>query len=67
MNTVSGRIRKAREAKGWTQSYLAKKIRVNTSTICGYETDRITPKLFIAADLCKALNISLNYLVYGKE
>ena len=65
--TFGMRLYNARRNKGLTQEELARKARCNVHTVNRYERDLINPSLFIVADLAKILEVSIDYLVYGKE
>lgn len=36
-NLIGSRLRKARERKGWTQTYVCKRLGISNSTLSGYE------------------------------
>lgn len=62
------RIRQLREANGWSQGFLARKIGVSRPTVTQWEsgdTKNIKHKNLLA--LCKALDISLETLLTGKS
>jgi transcriptional regulator with XRE-family HTH domain len=65
-DTIGRRLQSAREAKGITQKELAELARCGKSTIEHYEYDLNCPRLFILADICKILGVSIDYIVYGK-
>ena len=61
----SERLKQARQAKGWNQAKLAETVGVGQTTISNYEKIKngSMPKLEIAADMAKALDVSLDWLV----
>ncbi len=65
--TFGMRLYNARRAKGLTQEELSHKARCGVWTLNNYENDKVNPSLFIVADMAKILEVSLDYLVYGKE
>jgi transcriptional regulator with XRE-family HTH domain len=48
-------------------SWIAKKINVGTSTISTWFNENRPPRLDLAHKIAEALNISLDYLITGKE
>lgn len=61
--TVGEAMRKAREAKGFTQRKLAAKVGITNTTISNCETDRHYPNLFTVISIADVLGISLDDLV----
>lgn len=57
------RIRELREASGWTQTQLGKKIGAARNTVSGYETEdrQLTPALICA--LCDIFGCTADYLL----
>lgn len=66
MTTINERLRSARKSKGLTQQDLARLARVAQSTISDFERGRSSGSTELPA-LSKALGVSLDYLIYGKE
>jgi len=62
MTTISDRIIQARKLKKWTQSDLAGALNVNVKNISRWELGQSKPSIEAAAELAKALNVSLDYL-----
>ncbi|WP_180125476.1 helix-turn-helix transcriptional regulator [Rhodoferax sp. BLA1] len=58
---------KARSLTGLTQSQLSEKSGVSLSAIKGYETGRTLPGARELRELCQALKISPNMLLWGTE
>ena len=65
--TLGESIRKHREAKGWTQSELARKIGVADSRISVYERDGAVPQLKQLLALAEIFEVSLDVLVGRSE
>ena len=59
LKQLPGRLRKLREAKGWSQMKLALVTGIPNETLCRYESGQRTPKLENLAKLEKALGASL--------
>ncbi len=63
-NTVVGEaIRKARQEHGWTQAFLADQARLSPNYIARLERGELGPSLFVANQICQALEIELEALV----
>lgn len=62
----SDRIKKIREALDLSVAKLSKKINIPVRTITSYELDGRTPSLDFLAQLCKELNISSEWFLFGK-
>jgi transcriptional regulator with XRE-family HTH domain len=60
------RLRKAREARGWTQAQLAAKLNVSDATISRYEKGVRYPDLETLKRLAEVLETSVEYLVAEK-
>ena len=56
--TVGERIRRRREALGWTQTELAQRSFVHRTTIVGIERGRRLPQFDTLADLAEVLQFS---------
>lgn len=65
-STINERLKAARKEKGMTQQELSRKSGVAQSTISDFERGRNHSSTELPA-LAKALNVSLDYLSYGKE
>lgn len=66
MNTLGERLLMARKAKKMTQQELAKKARVAQATVSDIERGRNQTTIEAPA-LAKALGVSVDYLLLGKE
>lgn len=67
VNTIAGRVRKAREDKGLTQLCLAMRCEMSyQSRISKIERGEITPSMPTIERLAKELGVSVNWLVNGE-
>lgn len=64
---LSKQITNLRKKQGMSQSQLAKELSVSPSTIGMYEQGRRVPELKKLLAMAKLFNVSLDYLVTGKE
>lgn len=64
---LSKQIINLRKKQGMSQSQLAKELNVSPSTIGMYEQGRRVPELKILLAMAHLFNVSLDYLVTGKE
>ena len=69
MNTqdIGKFICKCRKEKGLTQSQLAEILNVSDKSISRWENGRTMPDLSLYDPLCKALDIEISELLYGKR
>ncbi|WP_159586414.1 helix-turn-helix domain-containing protein [Chelativorans xinjiangense] len=65
LDTMGGRLSRARDAAGLTVAELARRLGVKTSTIQAWETDRSQPRANRLAMLAGVLNVSLSWLLHG--
>lgn len=65
--TVGERIRSLRKQKKLTQPQLAELINKKISTISAYENGVFDPSIPTIFELCKAFDVSADYLLFGKE
>lgn len=63
----SDNLRKARKHKSMSQAALSGITGVSVAAICKYEKGTMLPTVITAAELAKALNVTMEFLVYGKE
>ena len=61
------RIKELRQAKGLTQKQLGKKIGVHYLNVGRYEQDKVNPSVPALMRLARALNVTLDFLVYGPD
>ena len=61
------RLQKARENKGISKKELADKIKVTRHSIKLYESGEVTPTFTIISKIATELDVSLDYLAFGKE
>lgn len=66
-STFASELIKARAESGWTQNKLAEKSGVSLSAIKGYEAGRNMPGARELRELCQALQISPNKILFGTE
>ena len=64
---LSKQIADLRKKQGMSQSQLAKELNVSPSTIGMYEQGRRVPDLDTLIAMARLFNVSLDYLVTGKE
>lgn len=55
---LAHRLRKAREAKGWSQPKLAEKLGTHTNTVAAYEKNLRPPTLLLVLKCCRLLGIT---------
>lgn len=69
MQVIGSKVKKMREAKGWSQRELGRRMgKTNGSHIAQIEKGkRLNLSLMIACELAKAFDISLDELVAGTE
>lgn len=65
--TVGERIRSLRKQKKLTQPQLAELINKKISTISSYEHGVFDPSIPTIFELCKAFDVSADYLLFGNE
>ncbi len=52
-------VRKAREAKGWSQRELSRQAEVSAMCVCDLEAEKRSPSLRVAALIAKALGLDV--------
>lgn len=65
LDTMGGRLSRAREASGMTTKQLAWRLGVRTATIKAWETDRSQPRANRLTMLAGILNVSLSWVLHG--
>lgn len=60
------RICLLRRRQGWSQTELAKRLRISPSTVGMYEQGRREPSLEGAVELSRAFGVSVDYLLTGQ-
>ena len=65
MKTVNQRVKEAREAKGLSQSYVAKKVGLTQPTLSAFENG--TGNTTVLPQIANALGVSVDYLLTGRE
>jgi len=61
------RLKEARKEKGWSQTDLAKEVRVSQNTISSIETGQYCPSAKLAKILCMVLDKEFEWLFYFPE
>ena len=64
---LANQIIDLRKKAGMSQLQLAKKLNIGPSAIGIYEQGRRTPSIDILIQMAKLFNVSLDYLITGKE
>jgi len=64
---AGARIRAARRERGWTQDDLAAAVGVSRSAVAQWETDRAGQIRANLARVSEALQVSVEYLLYGED
>jgi transcriptional regulator with XRE-family HTH domain len=67
VSTLGRRLRMARKNKGYSQVYVCEATGINNKTISSYERDNSRPDIDTLAKLSELYEVSLDYLVTGKE
>lgn len=57
------RLKEEREAKGWSQKYLAEMLNLTNGTISGYERNYREPDFLTLSKITELLNVSAAYLL----
>jgi HTH-type transcriptional regulator, cell division transcriptional repressor len=65
LDTMGGRLSRARDALGLSTAQLARRLGVQTATISAWETDRSQPRANRLSMLAGVLNVSPSWLLYG--
>ncbi len=67
MTKVSKNIKRARTRQSLTQDALAEQLHVTRQTVSSWETGRTQPDLDMLLQLCTALNVPAEELLYGEK
>jgi transcriptional regulator with XRE-family HTH domain len=67
LRAAGERIRAARRERGWTQDDLAQKVGVSRSAVAQWETGRSGQVRGNMARIARALEIDVEYLLYGTQ
>lgn len=67
VETLNDRIKNLRKKKGMTQLELAEKVHVTDKAVSKWETGEGNPEITILIELAKIFEVSLDYLLTGKE
>lgn len=65
LDTIGGRLSRARDAASLTVAQLARRLGVKSSTIQAWESDRSQPRANRLAMLAGVLNVSPSWILYG--
>jgi transcriptional regulator with XRE-family HTH domain len=63
--TIGGRIKEAREARGFSASDLARLTGVTPTAVWNWEKNGIRPRANAVAAICKTLGVSESYILTG--
>lgn len=66
-SALGARLRERRREKKLTQEMLAERADISTSFVGHVERAEKTPSLETIANLCAALDVSMDWLVWGKQ
>lgn len=67
METIGQRIKRLREGYEYSQDFVAKKVGVSRVAVTKWESGQTANlKLSNLMNLCKLLNVSVEYLIYGE-
>jgi transcriptional regulator with XRE-family HTH domain len=58
-------VRRARQARGWTQAQLADEARFSSNYIARLERGEVGPSLYVAYQICETLGMDLDTLMRG--
>lgn len=61
------RLKQAREQAGYSKKGLAEKVKIDRKIIQKYENDECRANFTVVAKLAYELNVSIDWLAYGKE
>nr|WP_150959314.1 helix-turn-helix transcriptional regulator [Aneurinibacillus sp. XH2] len=67
MSSLGNRLRSARERKGWSQTYVCRKLGISNSTLSGYERDYREPDIESLKILADLYEISVEELIQDSE
>ncbi|MEZ5811578.1 MAG: helix-turn-helix transcriptional regulator [Rhizobiaceae bacterium] len=65
LDTLGGRLSRAREAAGMSTAQLARRLGIKTATLQSWESDRSEPRANRLATMAGILNVSLAWLMHG--
>lgn len=61
--SLGSRLKKARQRKGWSQTYVCQKLDIGNSTLSGYERDYREPDTTTIKQLADLYEVSTDYLL----
>ena len=62
---IGNRIRALRKARGWSQAELARRLKVNKSTVGFYETGERSPSYEVLLQICDVFSVTADYILRG--
>ena len=65
--SINERITALREQRGWSKTFVAKKLGLNLSTYANYEYCNREPDIKTLSDIAKLFNTSIDYLIGQKK
>lgn len=63
MSDLGSRLRKARERKGWSQTFVCQKLGISNSTLSGYERDYREPDADMISTFAELYEVTTDYLL----
>ncbi len=63
MNALAGRVKKIREEKGWSQTYVANQLKIHPATYSNYEQGRRDPDFETVRAMARLFECSVEYLI----
>uniref|UniRef100_UPI0035A28C8D helix-turn-helix transcriptional regulator n=1 Tax=Mesobacillus jeotgali TaxID=129985 RepID=UPI0035A28C8D len=67
MLTLKNKVKQLREQVGWTQAQLGQKVNVSRQAINAIEKEKFDPSIWLAYDLAKLFNMSIEELFEFEE
>ncbi|MFD2923901.1 helix-turn-helix domain-containing protein [Halobacillus naozhouensis] len=63
MGSLGGRLREAREYKGWSQTLVCEKLEISNSRLSGYERNYREPDTKMLSTLARLYDVSIDWLM----
>lgn len=63
MSTLGQRLRKARERKGWSQTFVCEKLKISNSRLSGYERDYREPDADMISTFADIYDVSSDWIL----
>lgn len=67
MSDFSDRLKRLRDSKGWTKTYVANHLGIKMQTYANYEYGLREPDLKLTNSIAKLYGVTSDYLISGKE